>query len=79
MDNRNSKSESEEHWVSVAFRGPRRLQCSKGSPKYYAQTRQGCIAITEWNPDGRTNRETWIRPEDGIAGTRAYIDRLNLV
>ena len=41
------------------------------------QTRQGCFATTEWHINRRTDNRPWIRYRDGIAGTKAYIDRLN--
>ena len=80
MDTRHYTSESEFSGASVTFLNEARSTtlCHKKIVTRITQTRQGCDLITQRHLNRRTDSRTWIRPRDGVAGTRAYIKRLQL-
>ena len=78
MDNRYDKSESGQSGLSVVVCRDSGLEMCKGHFRWHAETRSGCFATTERHLNGRTNNRPWLRPKDGVAGTGAYIKRLQV-
>ena len=78
MDTRHNTSESRGGRRNFVFCENKEMGLRSVQSSVVTQTRQGCDLITQRHLNGRADSRTWIRPRDGVAGTRAYIKRLQL-